>query len=251
MLRDVLAERAAVGTFLKLPRAEVVEVLALAGLDFAVCDMEHGQLDERDAREVLLASRVAGLPIVVRVTELDRGLINRLLEAGAAGIQLARVRSRAGTAAFADLMRYPPEGSRSLSQAQPAAGYGREPLPSYLRRSNDSALLVGQIETADNDDPLTDVLNGLDVAFIGTLDLSVDVGAPGQLDAPAVATRIRAVEQAARETDTPLGVFAATPAAASAAVRRGYRYVAVAADLGFLRTQADAMVAAVRGAASS
>jgi 4-hydroxy-2-oxoheptanedioate aldolase len=120
-LRDTMLERPVYGTFLKLPRREVVEILALAGFDFAVCDLEHAQIDEAEAREVLLAGSHAGLPIVVRVPDLERGLINRLLEAGAAGIQAPRVRSAADAARLRELVEYPPEGSRSVSLQQPAA----------------------------------------------------------------------------------------------------------------------------------
>jgi len=49
-LRQALAERPCFGPFLKLPRPEVVDLLALAGFDFVIVDMEHGQI-EAAARE--------------------------------------------------------------------------------------------------------------------------------------------------------------------------------------------------------
>lgn len=110
-LRHALAAGPVVGTFVKLPRAEVVDVLAVAGFDFAICDMEHGQVTETGAREVVLAGRAAGLPVVVRVAEVERGLVNRLLEAGAAGIQMPRLSKPADAAALASGYRYVAVGS--------------------------------------------------------------------------------------------------------------------------------------------
>jgi hypothetical protein len=40
-LGQLLAERPCFGTFLKLPRHEVVDLLAIARLEFIICDMEH------------------------------------------------------------------------------------------------------------------------------------------------------------------------------------------------------------------
>ncbi len=241
-LRARMAERCVIGTFLKLPRPEVVEILGLSGLDFVVCDLEHAQITEREAREVILAGRVAGLAVVVRVADLDRGLVNRLLEAGAAGIQLPRVRSSADAAHLSELTNYPPEGTRSLSRAQPAAGYGANPLSEYLHTSNAAVLRIGQFETAALCNPVEAVAAGLDVAFIGTVDLSVDMGRPGEPEHPEVQARVFELEAGARSAGALLGGFAPTLESARGAIARDYRYIAVASDIGLLHGAAQDLV---------
>jgi 2-keto-3-deoxy-L-rhamnonate aldolase RhmA len=245
-LRQLLAEHPVVGTFLKLPQPDVVAILALAGFDFLICDLEHSQLIERDCRDVLLAARAEGIPTVVRIASVERGLINRLLEAGAAGIQMPRTRTAADVAELRSLVSYPPAGTRSLSLAQPSARYGTTPMQEYLRDSNEEVLTVGQFETADLIAPLDDVVEGLDVAFIGTLDLSVDAGVAGQFDSPALRQKVAAVEEAAKRTATPMGSFAPDAAAARTALERGYRYIAVAADMTLLAGAAHDLVHAIR-----
>lgn len=245
-LRELLLDHPVVGTFLKLPRTDVVAILALAGFDFLICDLEHSQADERDCRDVLLAARAEGIPTVVRVASVDRGLINRLLEAGAAGIQMPRIRTAADVAELRSLVSYPPAGTRSLSLAQPSARYGTKPMQDYLRDSNEEVLTVGQFETADLIAPLDDVVEGLDVAFIGTLDLSVDAGVAGQFDSPALRQKVAAVEEAAKRTATPLGAFAPDVSAARTAISRGYRYIAVAADITMLAAAAHDLVHAIQ-----
>jgi 4-hydroxy-2-oxoheptanedioate aldolase len=91
VLRARIAEGRVVGTFLKLVATETID-LAAAHLDFAVVDLEHSQLDHGSAGRLVRHARALAFPAVVRVAWPERERINRLLEAGAAGIQLSTVR---------------------------------------------------------------------------------------------------------------------------------------------------------------
>jgi 4-hydroxy-2-oxoheptanedioate aldolase len=233
-LRNKMKSGPALGTFVKLGRREVVEILALAGLDFAICDLEHSQITEAEAGHMIAAGRSCGMAVIVRMEHFAPGQINRLLEAGAAGIQLPQVQTREQVSAFRSACKYPPEGSRSVSLAQPAAGYGSEPLADYLERSNREVLLVGQLETRELEQPLNALMDGLDVAFIGSLDLTVDMGVPGKLDDPSIQQRLREIEQAASSAGIPLGIYADSPERAAKAAAAGYRMIALSSDLGCL-----------------
>jgi len=193
------------GIFLKLPSTEVVDVVQGAALDFAVVDLEHSQLSEAQARALVRHGSALGLPMLVRIPEVDRGLVNRLLEAGAAGIQLSTVRRAEQIAELRGATRYAPAGTRSVSLAHPQAGYGGTALSEYLaRQAERPPLVVAQIETAQTDDPLPDLMAaGPDVVFIGTTDLSVDLG----LDSSRVRARVEEVAEAAVAAGVPLGAF--------------------------------------------
>jgi 4-hydroxy-2-oxoheptanedioate aldolase len=236
-----------VGTFAKLSGPDAAEVLAGAGFDFAIVDREHSQLSDGQARELVRAMRAAGLPALVRVPALDRGEINRLLEAGAAGIQLSTVRSAGQAHGLAQATRYPPGGARSISLAHAQAGYGALGLADYLATSDGSQapLAVVQLETATTDDPPATILAaGADVAFVGTTDLLVDVG----LDAQAAAERTAAIVAAASEAGVPWGGFAGDAQAAAAMATQGARYLVVASDLALLRSACAAAASAAREA---
>jgi len=233
-LRDKLVSQTAFGTFIKLGRREVAEIVAAAGFDFAICDLEHSQITYQEASHLILAGTTCGLPIIARVASLDPGLINRLLEAGAAGIQLPQVQTREQVTAFRNAMKYPPDGSRSISLAQPAARYGAEPLADYILRANRELLLVGQLETRELELPLEDLIRGLDVVFIGILDLTLDMAVPGRFDDPQVVQRQREIENAASEAKVQLGIYADSPTRAAQAAAAGYRYIALSSDLGAL-----------------
>ena len=230
------------GTFLKLPRTEIVEMLVIAGYDFLICDMEHAQITELEARQVLAAARAAGIAAVVRLPDLEQGVVNRLLEAGAAGIQVPRHRADADARRVRRLMRHPPEGVRSVGNAYPLAGYGTVAAADYLPVANASTILVGQLETSEIETPIERAIEGLDVAFIGLMDLSVDFGVPGQFGDPQVAERVRAIEQAAHGSGIALGGVAGSAEQAQALVAAGYRYIALASDTTMFLSSARSML---------
>ena len=250
-LRDRLRNGPAlIGTFLKLPALESVDIAKAAGFDLAVVDLEHSQLDERSALGLVRHAAAIALPALVRVPDVDAGLLNRLLEAGAAGIQLSTLRARAERDALLSATRYAPEGTRSVSLAHPAADYGGVPLADYLARSKGGPLLVGQIETAKTNDPLSELLTGLDAAFIGTTDLSVDLGTPGRLDDPQVGHRVREIAGGAAQAGAALGVWIASADALVTVKDVRPRYVLVGSDLQLLRTGLASTLASARKALS-
>lgn len=233
VLRTALAAGGVVrGTFVKLAGQESVDLARAAGADFVVVDLEHSQLSEADGRRAVSRAAALGLPALVRIPAVDPGLVNRLLEAGAAGIQLSTLRSAAETAALVAATRYGPGGTRSISLAHPGAHYSGVPLADYLTAERDCPpILVGQIETATTDDPLPDVVIGLDIAFLGVTDLAVSVGLDRR---EAFEERVTEVRAAAVRAGTLVGSWSATPAAAEAAEAAGDRYLVVGSDLQFL-----------------
>ena len=227
------------GVFVKLGATEVIDLAASCGLDFVVVDLEHSMLSEADALRLIRHAHALGLPALVRIPYVDGALVNRLLEAGATGIQLSTVRTVAEVEALRAACRYAPFGTRSISLAQPAANYGATPVADYLaQQSAEPPLIVAQIETATTDDPLPAILAaGVDVAFLGMLDLTVDLG----LDAERVHERAEEVMAAAEDAGVTVGAFGLTDP------RVGYRLVA--SDLALLRGALSELATPVRDVA--
>jgi 4-hydroxy-2-oxoheptanedioate aldolase len=211
------------GLFVKLPATEIIDLASAAGFDFAVVDLEHSQLADVEAFRLIRYGRALGFPTLARIAGADRGLVNRLLEAGAAGIHLSTVRRAAEVAELRAASRYAPEGARSISLAHPAGRYGALPLADYLAEQGRGALVVPQIETATTDDPLDEIVAaGADVLFVGPSDLAVDAG----LDERRVRARIDEIAAAAEAAGIPLGAFGLDDPRV--------RYDAVSADLTLL-----------------
>lgn len=220
-LRARLAEGRVVGTFVKLPALESIDLCA-AALDFCVVDYEHSQLSEADVLRLVRHADALGFPAVVRVPQLDAGLVNRLLEAGAAGIQLSSVRRADDVRALRAATRYAPGGRRSISLAHPQADYGGTPLRDYLG-STEPPLVVIQLETRETDDPPAAIASaGADVIFLGLTDLLVDCG----LDDAAAADRADEIAAATADAGVSLGGFGR---------EERFRYAVVSSDVALLR----------------
>jgi 4-hydroxy-2-oxoheptanedioate aldolase len=218
-----------VGTIVKLPSDEVVDVIAGAGFDFAMVDLEHSQLAEGEALRLLRHGYAIGFPLIARVAAVDARLVNRLLEAGAAGIQLSTIRRVEQVRALIAATRYAPNGRRSVSLNHPVAAYGAVALADAV--GGDPPMLIGQIETAETDDGVDEIAAaGLDVLFAGTVDITVDVG----LDGERAATRVKEIRAAADAAGLPFGAYAGD----APALPNGVRYAVISADLSLLRTAA-------------
>jgi len=239
-----------VGTFVKLPALESIDLVHSVGFDLAVVDAEHSQLDEGAILSLIRYGAAQGLPMLVRTASREAGSLNRLLEAGAAGIQLSTLRACAERDTLISATRYAPDGTRSVSLAHPGADYSGIPLARYLEESKQFPLLVGQIETASTIDALADVLHGLDAAFIGTTDLSVDLGRPGMLDDPRFTARVVEIAAAASRADIALGAWVHSPAALVKLGNARFRYVLIGSDVQALRAGLSIIPSAARMALS-
>lgn len=242
-LRAALADGSRVtGTFVKLPAPDVVELCELAGFDFVVVDLEHSTLSEADAIGLVRHADRCGLPALVRIPAVDAPLICRLLENGAAGMQLSMLGEAAQTRALVRATRFAPGGARSVSMANRAAGFGRvRGIEDFLDAERaDPPLLVGQIETPwwRDGDPWQPVIADLDVVFVGTTDLAVSMGAePG---GEALRGAVAEIEDAAERHGVVFGGWAPSRTTAASQGLDGAHYLVTGSDLQILAAGLDA-----------
>lgn len=241
-LRTALRGTEAVhGVFVKLPIPDVIDVAVAAGFDFIVVDLEHSTLGEAEAIALVRHADALGLAALVRVPAIDGALINRLLENGAAGIQLSMLRRREEAAALLATTRYAPAGTRSVSLAHRTASFGAAGLAGYLEAESDAPpVLVGQIETAETD-PLAELVAGLDVCFVGTTDMSVDLGRTGPGD-PDVARAVEQVAAAAAQAGVAFGGWTPSVDYVAALGLSAAAYLVIGSDLQLLAAALQAAV---------
>ncbi|GAA3116141.1 aldolase/citrate lyase family protein [Nonomuraea salmonea] len=79
------------GTWIKLASPESVEIMAYAGFDFVVIDLEHTTLDLGAASTHIATARALGVDPLVRVPDHGLSVIQRVLDAGAAGVLVPHV----------------------------------------------------------------------------------------------------------------------------------------------------------------
>ena len=158
----------------------VIEIMAAAGIDFVLIDMEHCPMDMDRLAHLIRAADASGIAPLVRVPEVDPGLIKRVMNLDVAGIVIPHG-DRRSCEALVRAMRYPPEGERGACPIVRATNYWPEDWPAYADRANREIMVLPLIEdgAALEDFEAIAAVPGVDGFFIGPYDLSVSVGAPG------------------------------------------------------------------------
>lgn len=234
------------GTWIKLSSPESVEIMAYAGFDFVVIDLEHTTLDLGAASTHIAMARALGVDPLVRVPDHGLSVIQRVLDAGAAGVVVPHVDTVEQARAVVRATCFPPRGDRGSGGTSRAGRWGLLPRADYLDYGNEQALCVVQLESevAIRNTREILALDGIGAAFVGTADLSMSMGvAAGSDEVDRLATSAVAAAAAA---GVPIGTASATSDQARAALARGYDYVVVSNDTSILASGGRAIVNALK-----
>jgi 4-hydroxy-2-oxoheptanedioate aldolase len=180
---------------------EVARVMKTAGYDFLFIDLEHGATSVETVFGIAVAALDAGICPLVRVPHGELALGARCLDAGALGIVIPHVDSADEARAMVDAFRFTPMGHRSIGGAYPQFGFASVPAQQVVSELNEATLLVAMIETpraVEQVDAIAAV-PGIDVLLMGTNDLCLEWGIPGQLESERVVGAIDAVVAACRK----------------------------------------------------
>lgn len=233
------AGEAALMAWLSLEGPASAELIARAGFDAAVLDLQHGAATLEGAADVFRAVSLTNALPFVRLPWNDPAAIMRVLDLGARGVICPMVGSRAEAEALVRNGRYPPDGIRSYGPVRGA--FGQERI--QVDNAKDSILMFAMIETADGLDHLEEIAStaGLDGLFVGPADLSLAMGLDSfaDLSDPRLLESLDAVVAAARRHGIVPGIHAPDPQRAKEMTARGFRLISCAVDADLLRAGAE------------
>jgi 4-hydroxy-2-oxoheptanedioate aldolase len=180
----------AIGMGLRQARTvDIGRALAACGFDWAFIDMEHNTMSIDTAAQIAVACHDAGVTPMVRVPGYEHYLATRLLDAGAMGIVFPHVDSAEHARQLVRNCKYPPMGHRSLGGPMAQLGFRPHSRAESTALVNEATVLVMMLETPaalEHADAMAAV-PGVDALLIGTNDLTLEMGIPGQYDDPRVA----------------------------------------------------------------
>jgi 4-hydroxy-2-oxoheptanedioate aldolase len=235
-----------IGSFADLASPLAAELLGLAGLDWVVLDLEHGESTEADLLAMLYAVETTPMTALVRVPSAERLRVGRALDLGAAGIMLPQLQSIDGVREAVTFLRYPPVGQRGVALRTRGADMGALGHGDVARVVNDRIVGIVQIEapgTVRDVDAIA-ALDEVDVVFVGPADLSHNLGVPGQFDHPTYLGAIDAVVKACNAHGKAAGILIYDAAALPRHVDLGFRFIGLGSEGSYISAGAKAMLAA-------
>jgi 2-dehydro-3-deoxyglucarate aldolase len=225
-----------VGSWITIGHPAIAEILARAGFDWLVVDLEHSTISLDQAGELVRTIDLCGVTPLVRLTSNDANLIKRMMDAGAHGIVVPMVNSAAEAQAAVRATRYAPQGSRGVGLGR-AQGYGAR-FNEYLTWQKTEPVVIAQIEHIEAVNVVDDILrvDGVDGYIVGPYDLSCSMGFPGDFARPEFAAAIEKVATAGKRRGKPGGmhIVEPDPAKLQKALADGYGLIAYGVDFRFL-----------------
>jgi 4-hydroxy-2-oxoheptanedioate aldolase len=246
-LAALRAGRPQIGVWLTLASPYAAEVVAGAGFDWALVDMEHAPADIMPVMGQLQVLASHGTPGLVRPVWNDAVQVKRLLDIGAQGLLFPMVQTADEAARAVAACRYPPRGIRGVSSSSRANGFGR--VEDYFDRVEDETAILLQIESRAAMAAAVQIgtTDGVDGVLFGPSDIAADMGLLGQPMHPAVWEAILPTARRLIDAGVPVGTLVTDLAFARNLMAQGFTFIACAVDTVILSRGADAVVAAMKG----
>jgi 2-keto-3-deoxy-L-rhamnonate aldolase RhmA len=227
-------------------------IVAEAGAEFVVYDMEHTGWSIETIRSLMATTRAAEVVPLVRVPATQYHLLSRPLDVGAMGLMVPMVESAEQAALIVRSAKYPPLGGRGAAFGIAHDDYVGGDVVAKMESANAETLILAQIETAAGVERVDEIaaVEGVDVLWIGHFDLTASLGIPAQFDHPDFLGAVERVVAACGRHGKTAGIMAGDVAGAAAWLDQGFRAVAYSGDLWIYQEALRQGLAELRGRAT-
>jgi 2-keto-3-deoxy-L-rhamnonate aldolase RhmA len=232
-----------IGSWITIGHPTVAEILANAGFDWLVIDLEHTTISIEQAGELIRVVELSNTSSLVRLTNIDQDQIKRVMDAGASGIVVPMVNSADDAKKAVAATRYPPAGTRGVGLAR-AQQYGVsfKDYFSWQKDKIDGPVVIVQIEHIDAVENLKEILtvDGVDAFMIGPYDLSCSMGIPGEFEHPDYKKTIGRIIQIGNTVGVSSGLHVVEPniEQLNSAIEIGHKFIAYSVDIRMLDVSA-------------
>lgn len=201
------------GTFFELGGRGAMESLARTGLDYVIIDTEHGCFSEESTAEYILSAEKGGLLPYVRIGDIRRPYVLRMLDIGARGLIVPNIHSVEQVKELVSYAKFPPIGNRGYCPNR-TSGWGADEwskdVLAYMAECNRRCKVIPQCETKEALEQIEKIaaLPGVDGIFVGPCDLSIDLGIPLQFDNPTLIAAVKRILKACQANGKESYIFA-------------------------------------------
>jgi 2-keto-3-deoxy-L-rhamnonate aldolase RhmA len=230
--------------FVKFPTLETTEILASAGCDFIIIDMEHAPLSTDVVYAMIAIAERSDMAALVRLRGHDTATANMFMDAGASGVLVPHCSPYKVARELIGDMVFPPKGRRGAGGGGRATRWGVDGPDEYRRGGDSGVVRVPMIEDPEAVDDIDHILalDGVDAAFIGQGDLTQTLGNR---------QRAQQLVDSALAACVARGIPAATTAYGddvAARFQQGFKWLAIANDTGTFTRAVQQRLAEARAA---
>ena len=234
-----------IGSWISFGFTQTCEIMAKAGFDWLVIDMEHTAIDYQQCLNLIQIIESNGITPIVRVGANDSLLIKRAMDAGAHGIIVPMINTAEDAQKAIEALYYPPIGNRGVGLGR-AQNYGVG-FEEYKKWAKTEIIFIPQIEHIDGVNNLESILalEEVDGFIVGPYDLSGSLNVPGQWEHPSVIEALEKVNKVINKKNKPGGfhVVHSNHKELKQRIAEGYNFIAYGDDMVFfsetIATEAD------------
>lgn len=226
----------------------IARLVASAGADFVVFDMEHSGFGADSIRGLLAQTRALNLTAWVRPPAARYHLIAPLLDAGADGILAPMIETCEDAIEVVRACRYPPRGRRGAAFSIAHDDFLPGAVSDKMQAADAKVLCGLMIESKQAVESLETILDvpGIDLVWVGHFDLSLTMGVPAQFNDPGFLAAINRILAVSNARHIPIGIMVASPEQAMECIDRGYRCLSYWGDIWLFQRALSEGLKAVR-----
>ena len=221
---------------------DIGKIMAASDYDWLFIDMEHNSMGVDVASQISVAAQDAGITPIVRVPDFAHHHATRVLDSGAMGIVFPHVDDAETARKLVSYCLYPPKGHRSMTGSLPQLNFEKLPIPEVAKIINESMLVVIMLESPKAIDNVEEIASipGVDVILIGTNDLCMEMGIPGDYSNSKIKKAYSKVISACKKYNKTPGMGGVyNEELMSEYINMGMRFILAGSDLSFMMTAAQ------------
>ena len=235
--KKLINNEVTIGSWVMIGDSISAEIMALAGFEWLVIDIEHTSIDLQTTENLIRTIQAQDIKALVRVSKNEEVVIKRVLDMGADGLVIPMVCTREDAACAVNYAKYPPVGRRGVGLYR-ATGYGIK-FEEYKKWVNEELVIVVQIEHINAVSNIDEILKveGIDGVIVGPYDLSGSMGYPGEFERDDVKQAVQLVLDKCKEYGVSSGFHVVDTDSDSVKqkIKQGCTFVAYGIDYLFMR----------------
>ena len=206
--------------------------ISTVGLDFVIVDNEHAPYSRAETADWISKLSQLGVVPFIRVPIPLSHYVTMAVDAGAQGIIVPNVETVDQVREVVGAAKFQPLKGEAVRRAVDEGVFPSEATRTYLEELNRNNVLVIGIESVPAVERLEELISvpGVDAAFVGPNDLSIQLGVPNKYDDPKFMEAMIHIHETCRAKGVPLVIHLFNHDMAAYWIHKGIHFILYGTD---------------------